>query len=164
MKIIFEEKQKFNQWWLWIILFIFPILSIIPFNDESVNFYYILVGFAIPLLFYFLELRFFVTTEGLFFQFFPFHFKEQIIKIEEIKKIQAMKYNPLGDYGGWGIKYGFKGKAYNVRGNLGVKIFLKDGTNILFGSQQHKEFEQALKEMLKIENTKKPTEKSAFKK
>ena len=151
MEIIFEEKQKFNQWWLWIILFIFPLLSIIPFNDESVNIYYIVVGFAIPLLFYFLELRVFVTTEGLFFQFFPLHFKKQIIKREEIKKFEALKYNPLVDYGGWGVKYGLKGKAYNVSGNLGVKIFLKNGTNILFGSQNHKDFEQALKQMLKIE-------------
>ena len=147
MEIIFEEKQKFNQWWLWVILFAFPLLSIIPFNNESANIYYILIGFAIPLLFYFLELRIFVTNEGLFFKFFPFHFKNHIIKIDEIEKFQALKYNPLGDYGGWGIKYGFKGKAYNVRGNLGVKIFLKDGTNILFGSQKHKEFEKALKEV-----------------
>ena len=155
MEILFEEKQKFNQWWLWVILFIFPLLSIIPFNDESVNIYYILIGFSIPLLFYFLELRVYVTTKGLFFQFFPFHFKNQIIKIEDIKKFESLQYNPLGEYGGWGIKYGLKGKAYNVSGNLGVKVFLKDGTNILFGSKNHKEFEQSLKEMLKIENIKK---------
>ena len=44
-----------------------------------------------------------------------------------------------------GIRYGFKGKAYNVSGNKGVKIFLKNGTNIMFGSQKHKELSKALK-------------------
>jgi hypothetical protein len=32
-----------------------------------------------------------------------------------------------------------------VSGNKGVKVFLKNGANIMFGSQQHKELANALK-------------------
>ena len=60
-----------------------------------------------------------------------------------------MEYSPLKEYGGWGIKYGFKGKAYNVRGNKGVKIFLKNGLNIMFGSQKKNDLAKALKSVMK---------------
>ena len=56
----------------------------------------------------------------------------------------AMKYKPISQYGGWGIKYGFNGKAYNVSGNLGVKVFLKNGSNIMFGSQNYKSLARSL--------------------
>jgi len=149
MQALFEEKQKFNQWWLWAILLIFPLLSVIPFDDNGLNIYYVIIGISIPLIFYLFELRTFVTSEGLSFQFFPFHLKKHLVKIEDIEKCKAMEYSPLKEYGGWGIRYGFKGKAYNVSGNLGVKVHLKNGRNIMFGSQRHNEFAKALKKIKK---------------
>ena len=145
MGAIFEEKQKFNQWWLWGILLSFPIISVGPFDDNEINVYYVLIGLAIPLLFYLFELRIKVNEDGLHYQFSPFHLKFHTIKMDEIESFKAMEYSPLKEYGGCGIKYGFKGKAYNVSGNKGVKIFLKNGTNIMFGSQKHKELAKALK-------------------
>ena len=145
MSTLFEEKQKFTQWWLWVILLSFPIISVGPFDDNEINVYYVLIGLAIPLLFYLFELRIKVNNDGLHYQFSPFHLKFHTIKMDEIESFKAMEYSPLKEYGGWGIKYGFKGKAYNVSGNKGVKIFLKNGANIMFGSQKHKELEKALK-------------------
>jgi len=145
MGTLFEEKQKFTQWWLWVILLSFPIISVGPFDDNEINVYYVLIGLAIPLLFYLFELRIKVNKDGLHYQFFPFHLKLYTIKMEEIESFKAMEYSPLKEYGGWGIRYGFKGKAYNVSGNKGVKVFLKNGSNIMFGSQNHKELAKALK-------------------
>ena len=149
MKYIFEENQRFTQWWLWVILISFPIMSVGPFDETEINLYYVLIGAGIPLLFYTFQLRIKVSTEGLHYQFFPFHFKSHTIKIEDIEKYKAMEYSPLKEYGGWGIKFGFGGKAYNVSGNRGVRIQLKDGTNIMFGSQKYKELEKALKKIKK---------------
>ena len=145
MTTLFEEKQKFTQWWLWVILLSFPIISVGPFDDNEINLYYVLIGLAIPFLFYLFELRLKVDKDGFHYQFFPFHLKSQVIKMDEIESFKAMEYSPLKEYGGWGIKYGFQGKAYNVSGNKGVKIFLKNGSNIMFGSQNHKELAKALK-------------------
>ena len=82
------------------------------------------------------------------YRFFPFHYKSYCIKTNEIERIEALKYRPLGDYGGWGIRYSFKGKCYNVKGNLGVKVFLKNGSYILFGSQKHLDFEKSLRAVI----------------
>ena len=110
----FVEKQKFTQWWLWIILCVFPFISVIPFEANEVNLYYVLIGFFIPLFFYLLELRIKVNQQGLYYQFFPIHFKYHLIRFDEIERLKPLKYNPLREYGGWGIKYGFRGKAYNL--------------------------------------------------
>ena len=145
MQYIFEENQKFTQWWLWVILLSFPIIALGPFDENTVNIYHVLIGLFIPFLFYLFELRLKVNVEGLHYQFSPFHFKSHTIKLEDIESIKAMEYSPLKEYGGWGIKYGFKGKAYNVSGNKGVKIYLKNGMNIMFGSQKHNDLAKALK-------------------
>ena len=149
MRCLYVENQKFNQWWLWIILLSFPIFAIYPFDLNNINYTYIFISIVIPLFFYFLELRVFVNSDGLYYQFFPIHLKKYSISFSEIKKVEALKYKPIVDYGGWGIKYGFEGKAYNISGNLGVKIYLFNGKNILFGSKKHKEFETALKKAMK---------------
>ena len=146
MKYLFEENQKFTQWWLWIILLYFPTSALFIHNDP-INYIYVLIGCAIPLVFYLFELRVKVDQNGLHYQFFPLHFKSYTIILDEMEKIEAVEYKPISEYGGWGIKYGFKGKAYNTRGKLGVKIHLKNGTNILFGSQKHKALAKVLKQI-----------------
>lgn len=144
MIYLFEENQKFTQWWVWVLLLWVSYSLAISINNR----FSLLIALLIPILFYLLELRIKVSKEGLYYRFFPFHYKSYYIKINEIEKIEALKYRPLGDYGGWGIRYGFKGKCYNVKGNLGVKVFLKNGSYILFGSQKHEELEKSLKSII----------------
>ena len=37
MKYLFEENQKFTQWWLWVILLSFPIMSFGPFDENEIK-------------------------------------------------------------------------------------------------------------------------------
>ena len=53
-------------------------------------------------------------------------------------------YNPIRDYGGWGIRWGTKGKAYNVSGNRGLYLEFSDGKQLLIGLQKPEEFVEAL--------------------
>ncbi|NVL91956.1 MAG: hypothetical protein HWN71_02845 [Desulfobacterales bacterium] len=55
-----------------------------------------------------------------------------------------MTYNPLKDYGGWGIRYGRGGRAYNVSGNRGVYLELSNGKSLLIGSLQPEELARAI--------------------
>jgi hypothetical protein len=65
MKYLFEENQKFTQWWLWVILLSFPIISFGPFDENAVNINYVLIGFFIPFLFYLFELRLKVSASDI---------------------------------------------------------------------------------------------------
>jgi len=51
----------------------------------------------------------------------------------------------MKEFGGWGIRYGFESKAYNVSGDKGVQIVLKNKRKVLFGSQNHKQLEKAMR-------------------
>jgi hypothetical protein len=63
-----------------------------------------------------------------------------------VASIEVRKYSPIKEYGGWGFRYGFKnGKAYNISGNMGLQLILKNGDRILIGTQKPEELETYLK-------------------
>ena len=55
------------------------------------------------------------------------------------------KYSAVKEYGGWGIKGWSQQKvAYNVSGNEGVELTLRDGRRVMLGSQRAPELAQAI--------------------
>jgi hypothetical protein len=77
-----------------------------------------------------------IDAEGVHFRMKPFHLREQTIAWEEIDQIHVRKYSPIMEYGGWGIRYGRNGKAFNVRGDYGIQIVKKNGKRVLIGTQR----------------------------
>ena len=78
------------------------------------------LGVVFPLLFYIIRLETKVNSEGIFLKFRPFHINWIKLDFNEIKIAESTKYKPLMDYGGWGIRYGKNGKAYNVSGEYAM--------------------------------------------
>jgi len=153
----FFEKQQFNQIWIWCLLiasFLLPCLIPVLSNDD-IGFLnddsriVLILGLFFCLFFYLLELRVSVNSEGIHYQFFPLHLKSYVIKYDEIESVEAITYSPIKDYGGWGIRFRYKAKAYNVKGNKGVKVYLKNGRHILFGSQKNLAFANEIKRFMK---------------
>ncbi|HEY7368564.1 MAG TPA: hypothetical protein VIA29_01670 [Thermoanaerobaculia bacterium] len=66
------------------------------------------------------------------------------IPVSEIVKAQAVRYRPLRDYGGWGIRGSRRRRAVNARGDLGVLLHRTDGGTFLIGSQTPRELLAAL--------------------
>lgn len=106
-------------------------------------------------LFFVLRLHTRIEVDGIYVQFYPFHFKPLFFPWEKIHKAYVRTYSPLGEYGGWGLRYGFsKGKAYNVWGSKGLQLELVDGKKVLIGTQRAEELESALKKWGKAESGK----------
>jgi hypothetical protein len=102
--------------------------------------------FLIVGLLFLLQLKTTVDDEGIHYQFIPFHFKQKTILWQDIKSAEVRKYEPLKEYGGWGIKgFSKKNRAYNVKGNIGLQLVLKTGDKILFGTQKEEELKVFLK-------------------
>ena len=89
--------------------------------------------------------------DGLYIKFFPIHLSYRKIRWEEIKNYQARTYNPIREFGGWGIRWSWslKRKAYNVSGNRGVQLELSNGKQVLVGSQRPEELAQAIESVVK---------------
>lgn len=160
----FEEIQHFRQKWLWAIILFFPLFSLYgiyeqilmgnpigekPISNQGLLLFTFLVGLGLPFLFLITKLKTRVSSKGLHYQFFPIHLKEHLLSFDEIVSFKARKYSPLKEFGGWGIRWGFKGKAYNVSGDEGLQLVLKSEINVLFGSQKAKALEKAMKKAKK---------------
>ena len=97
----------------------------------------ILLGIGLPWFFYSMKLITEVREDGVYINFFPL--SRQIILFENIESCKVRTYKPIREYGGWGIRYGLAGKAYNVSGNRGVQLRLENGKGLLIGSQKPEE-------------------------
>ena len=162
-EVYFLEQQRFRQWWLWLIVLVPPISLVWPIYQQFVmnplasnglgsDYVLILVtfifGLGFPVFIYNTGLDTEVRENGVCIRFRPFHRKWVVFGFDYIHAAHAITYSPLKDYGGWGIRFGRKGKAYNVSGNKGVMLSLKDGKNILIGSQNNKDLWTVINERL----------------
>ncbi len=156
----FSESQKFRQWWLWAIVIgsvAIPFIDIVSDISKSnkpapialipgITITYLLV----LALFAFMELRTTIDANGVSFQFLPFHLKPKVKSWDEIQSAYVRKYSPLGEFGGWGIRITFgKGTAYNVSGNMGLQLVLKNGKKLLVGTRHPDEIREVLKHLNK---------------
>lgn len=155
----YREVQRFRQPWLWLLVagvsgvsiwsFVQQIILGKPFgqnpaSDAGVVIIAVIFGLAFPILFCAINLTTEVRSDGLYLRFFPFHLGFRRIAAETLNRYEVQTYRPLRDYGGWGIRYGRGGRAYNVSGDRGVMLELSDGSRLLIGSQKPEELVNAL--------------------
>lgn len=160
--ILYSENQRFRQIWIWAIIAIPVVISFYaliyqtflgnhfgnpPMPDALVILFAALIGVALPISFYLTELRTRITDEGIFVKFFPIHRKWLFFSWNDVDKYEKVKYRPLLEYGGWGIRIGIHGKAYNVSGNMGILFTFVSGKRLLIGTQRPDEFDRALQEI-----------------
>lgn len=151
-KPLFYEKQKFNQKWLWIIIILANTAGFHALYQDyqKDNFAFtILVGYCIfiaifILLFYFMNLETTITKEAIAIKYFPFHLKKRMYSFAEIQHLEVIKYNPIGDYGGWGVRLSRYGKAFNVKGEYGLKLYFTNRKPLLIGTQKPDELKKIL--------------------
>jgi hypothetical protein len=110
-------------------------------------FWVLLFLFLFNLLFYFLKLETQITQEGIYIRFFPFHQKFKYFDWRFVNKSYLRKYKPLLEYGGWGIRYGFSGKAYNVSGNDGLQLEYGESKRLLIGTKKPEELKTLLRHL-----------------
>ncbi len=153
----YQESQKFNQWWLWLLnMVVFMGVSIIGYtswqNGDGLG--TALLGPAVMALVMILlamvELRTVITEDGIEVRFWPFG-RRRIFK-SEVKKAVVRKYMPLKEYGGWGYRIGPHGKAYNMQGNHGLQLEFQDGERLLIGTQRPEELQAFLVEYFADQN------------
>jgi hypothetical protein len=61
--------------------------------------------------------------------------RKRRIPLRQVRAASAVEYDPIRDFGGYGVRSGPRGRAYIARGNRGVELELQDGRRVLVGSQ-----------------------------
>lgn len=156
--VIFREEQRFTQAWLWILLvggLGLSVASVLPIFIKcqqrpwppalwlSVAFP-VLFMLAILILFASIRMVTEVRSDAIQVSFRPFQGKPKAIPYSEIAEYRSVTYRPIFEYGGWGIRRGRTGHAYNVSGNQGLLLALKNGRTFLIGSQQPERLKAAV--------------------
>jgi hypothetical protein len=164
-EILFSEKQRFKQWWIWFILLAVNGLFLAalyvqfivgkPFGDKPMNDTGLLLVSAFVLLltssFFVLCLETRISRDGISVRFFPFHLRYKLYSWDELSECYLRSYSPIGEFGGWGIRWG-NGKAYNVSGNRGLQLVFQNKKRLLIGTQKTTEIENVLLSLEKLKS------------
>lgn len=158
--ILFYEKQRFRQWWVWLLILFLNGLFIIglyvqlvegkPFGNNPMSNMGLVVTAILTVLFTVLllniKLETIVREDVVMIRFFPFHLKFQAYNWNKIAKSYIRQYYPMREFGGWGIKVSVKknGKAYSVSGDMGLQLQLMNNDNILIGTKRPDKLKQVL--------------------
>lgn len=150
---VYEEQQRFNQWWLWLIVlgllvfmafaFLQQVLLGTPVGEQNMSNWTLAFFFIFFLAFTFtlsrLILRTEIDKEKIHFNYGPFG--KHTYRWEEIRKVQVIDYGMVG--------YGFRktrdhGTVYNVRGRQGLEITFKEDKKVTIGTQKPEQLRQFL--------------------
>lgn len=70
--------------------------------------------------------------------------RKRRISMDRVRKARVVQYDPVNDFGGYGMRSGRLGQAYIARGNRGVELEFEDGRKILIGSQMPDQLAKAI--------------------
>ncbi len=121
-------------------------------TDNTSEFKYGFVFSIIPMLVLFLlwqlRLTYTIDNVGITYRFFPLT-RSKHLPWTDVEAAYIRKYKPISEYGGWGLRSGFgsKNTAYNVAGNIGLQLILKNGKRFLLGTQSADELSAYMEEL-----------------
>jgi len=162
--LLFREVQRFRQPWLWVLVlsswavvaffFGYDIVQQVSHREpggrlRDPTLFFIGLGVltiltAAAAIIAIARLETEVRRDCLRVRFFPFHRRTHRIPLEAVASAEARTYRPIIEYGGWGIRFSSRGKAYNVRGNRGLQLVFRDGSRLLIGSGRIEELARAV--------------------
>ena len=163
---VFKEYQRFNQGWFVLLLIIVFLALVYSLFKEFEQIDQKDITEVLPLaatvavtvlaysLIFALKLKTRIDEKGITYQFSPIHLKPKVIPWQNISKCYVREYSPILEYGGWGLRglfrskllrMGEKGKAYNVRGTIGIQLVLVDESKILIGTQKTEQAKEVVR-------------------
>ncbi len=157
---LFNEMQRFNQWWIHLInmMVVLPLFYMgyqwfiskeavgnVAENDSWGQLIVIFSALLLPIILYGIKLRTTIDEKGIYYQFMPFQLSKKMIFWNDIEHCEVRTYNSLMEYGGWGLRITARnGRAYNIKGSKGIQILLKSGKKILIGTQKEREAQEII--------------------
>lgn len=159
MKSAYTEIQKFNQWWLWILLLAvlgLPVYGMFqqiilgkPFGSKPMSDLGLVLFFVGTLLliglFWYLQLRTEIDETGIRFRLRPI--SSEVFTWDQIEHVEIITYGFVG----YGLRFSSKyGTVYNTSGNRGLSIRLKSGSRYVIGTQNPDDITQVLRTLGKF--------------
>ena len=156
--ILFKESQRFTQWWLWLLLLgllALPIYGMIqqlilkepwgskPMSDWGLTLFGLgMLGFVY--FFYYIQLKTWIHPDSIVVSFPPF-FRKKHFAVSDIAAARVVTYGFVG----YGLRLSPKyGTVYNIKGNKGLALTMKNGKKFMIGTQNPNQVEEVVKHLL----------------
>ncbi len=147
---VFNESQSYRGTWvIYLILLVelptLILMLILFFSSEekkeigfALIFVVSILGLVLSLIFNIkLETR--IDGTGIHFRYFPFIRNWRLIPKNSIISTKVSSFNPLLDFGGWGMKANKTTKLFNITGDQGLLIDSGKSKKVLLGTLKSKE-------------------------
>src|SRR5260370_10385317 len=151
--VLFEERQRVVRRILdFVLLGLLLLVTLFAWQDLRAHLpagrqFTMFLPVVLVAVLLFLELHVTVQDVGVRIRMLPF--ANRTIAPAQIARWEARTYRPIREYGGWGVRFGPRGRAYNVSGNRGVEITLANGKRVLIGSQRSDDLAAAIARIAK---------------
>jgi hypothetical protein len=158
---LFNEKQRFNQWWLWLLLLAINGFSLHRLYQDyhegaTANNAGSWVGLGttvlVAILIYSVQLETRINKHGIYVRLFPFHIKFKHYLWNSLSKLYVRRYSAISEFGGWGIRFGSNGTAFNVSGNMGLQLEFLNRKRLLIGTNKAAELTKVIEELNEFKN------------
>jgi hypothetical protein len=67
------------------------------------------------------------------------------VRYDGIATLESVRYNPIRDFGGWGVRGTAKKRIWSARGNEAVVLHLTDGKLLYIGSDHPRRLEERIR-------------------
>ena len=92
------------------------------------------------------RLRVQVTRTSLLISFGYLRLISKLVPFTEIRDLEAVKYAPLREFGGWGIRWSFRKTAWTIRGDRALRLTLENGRSLYVGSEDPIRLEERVRQ------------------
>ena len=150
-KVLFFERQFMPAWALWLVAFVglvIPGFILFTQSMPALMIFMLVILMIVFALFATMQTR--VTEEHLLITFGLVPLIAFRYDLEDILVFEARSYQPMKEYGGWGIKGSKQDRALSMQGNEGVQLEMRSkegGTwRLLIGSQVAEKLEAIIRD------------------
>jgi hypothetical protein len=165
-QILFSERQRFKQIWLWILsigingISLYGLIKQVflgeRFGDRPMSnigvITFTIFTISISLLLLNMRLDTTIKTDGIYVRFFPFQRTFRFYAWDKLNQAYVRQYSPMGEYGGWGIRGFRSNRAFNISGNMGIQLIMEDGRKFLIGTNKAAEVTETLRQLGQLTN------------
>jgi hypothetical protein len=159
--LFYEEQKPAQKWMIFFVLGYSAFVTYITYNhiflkeavfdiqisDQLWTLLWVFFALIVPVLFFLAKMITKIQPDGIYIKYFPFQINFVKINPEDIQSFESIIYNPIKDYGGWGLRYGIKGNAINASGNRGINLQITYARNMLIGTQKPQELFDAIQKI-----------------
>jgi hypothetical protein len=155
--ILFKETQHFRLTWIWWLVVLCMASSIgvtilvSRVESQDTKMPWLVLGLIVPLelvllyLFYITRLETTVTSEGIFFKWWPFQRSYSWIPVRDVKQ----SYSRKGPFN-YGYHWTFShGRSHSMGPGKGLQFVLNNGKKIFLGTQRLTAFHEAVEQMIR---------------